>query len=117
MTTTSSTPASNGGPGASKGTVYITALVHSLSLDILEFSVLSALLVDEEGVIQWVEPLDSALPRAEREKEVDRVLADRGVAPKQVELVWLDEGFLCPGLIDTHTVRPPICRVGLGLTR
>lgn len=55
------------------------------------------LCVGEDGTISWVEHA--------RPEELQDVALKHGVDLANVEIVELDaEEFLCPGLIDTHTV-------------
>lgn len=98
---------SEGEPSSSRRAIYVAPLVHSLSLDELEFSDLSAISVDEDGIIEWVHPIDGSLSRKGQERVLEGVRAKYGGAQDEVETVWLEEGFICPGLIDTHTVSPP----------
>jgi hypothetical protein len=97
----------DGSTGRTGSTVYVAPLVHSLSLDDLDVSALSAFSVNEDGIIEWVERLDASQSRDEQMKAVTQVLAIKEQAEVHGDLVWIEEGFICPGLIDTHTVRSP----------
>ena len=77
--------------------MYIGSIVHSLSLDEIEY-VSSAVLGVREGKIEWVEG-DVDVTRLEE------VLGKYGLERDGVDVVELAEGeFLSPGFVDTHTV-------------
>jgi guanine deaminase len=87
-------------------TLYHGAVVHSLSLDQLEILPSALLCVSEEGVIDWVE-------KDVEESQIQEVASRHGVLLDDsaggrspgVEVISLGKGeFLCPGLVDTHTV-------------
>lgn len=78
-------------------TIYLGSIVHSISLQELQHVEHAILCVGEDGTIAWVE---HAKP-----EELQDVALKHGVDLANVEIVELDpEEFLCPGLIDTHTV-------------
>lgn len=91
-------------PGLHK--IYLAGLVHSISLVELEYSEFSAVCVSQEGVIEWVEHLDIAWKGDEDDTALDELLRLHGLNRRDVEVFRLKEGFLCPGLVDTHTVCP-----------
>lgn len=78
-------------------TVYIGSYVHSLSLTELEQVEHAIIAVGEGGTIEWIEHAAA--------EQVQNILARHGLGIEDVELVELGpDDFLCPGLIDTHTV-------------
>lgn len=78
-------------------TIYIGSYVHSLQLTQLEHVERAILCVGEKGIIEWIENIAS--------EELQDLLAKYGLEPDNVEVVELSpDEFLCPGLIDTHTV-------------
>ncbi|KAL1407958.1 hypothetical protein Q8F55_004755 [Vanrija albida] len=87
----------------SSATAYHGPVVHSLGLTQLQV-LPSALVLVVDGQI-------ASLDEDVKREEVPALLASRGV---EAELVLVDEGFLCPGLIDTHTHAPQYPNNGLG---
>lgn len=85
----------------SRNTLYYGSFVHSISLTELEYLV-DALVYVADGTITWIEKdVESSLVQ-EMAGRHGLNLDDMGL-----EFVQLDEGdFVCPGLIDTHTVSP-----------
>jgi guanine deaminase len=87
----------------SPNTLYHGQFVHSISLTELEYLV-DALVYVADGAIAWIEKdVDGSL--------VQEIAARHGLTLDDpgLEVVSLEEGdFICPGLIDTHTVRPPL---------
>jgi guanine deaminase len=83
---------------ASSSQLFYGSFVHSLSLTELEHSVDSLIYV-RNGVIEWVE-------KDVHSSQVQEVALTRGlvIGDGSVEVVELGGDFLCPGLIDTHTV-------------
>jgi len=78
-------------------TVYIGSYVHSLQLTQLEHVERAIICVDGNGIIEWIENIAP--------EELQDVLAKYGLESDNVEVVELSpDEFLCPGLIDTHTV-------------
>ncbi|KAL7420713.1 hypothetical protein Q5752_004664 [Cryptotrichosporon argae] len=80
-------------------------VVHSLALNELVHLASAAICVFD-GIIQWLEP---CAPTG-----LQDVCAKHGVDVESFEIVELTEGFLCPGLIDTHTHAPQYPNIGLG---
>ncbi len=117
MTQTHTVGAANGTAAprsrSSTRTIYRSAIVHSLSLTELQVIPDALVCVGDDGAIEWVDDLDQsgADGRDGRERGRGRIWEDvvrerareRGVRGA-VRAVWLKEGFMCPGLIDTHTV-------------
>lgn len=89
-----------------QATLYIGGIVHSLSLDELAYYPRGLLFVGVDGTIEWLEE-DVPAPLAQE------VAASHGVVigdDAMVAVVELEsDQFLCPGLIDTHTVSRLIC--------
>lgn len=105
-------------------TVYLTPLVHSLSLTQLQYSDASAICVDRRGIIEWVEHFDDEDEDDADEDDGDKTTVDpgdswdrdcglleleevlqlHGLMVEDVHIVRMDEGFVCPGFVDTHTV-------------
>ena len=82
-------------------TLFLGPIVHSLSLTELEFLSSALLCVGQGGMIEWVEK--DVVPSLLQEKAGEHGVLLGGV---DVEVVELGEGeFLCPGMVDTHTVR------------
>lgn len=77
--------------------IYRTAIVHSSSPTEVEIIPDALLAVSDFGTILWVEDITSS-----SQQTVDDVLRSKDAVG--VEVVELQEGFICPGLIDTHTV-------------
>ena len=78
-------------------TIYIGSYVHSLQLTQLEHVERAIICVDGNGIIEWIENIAP--------EELQDVLAKYGLELDNVEVVELGtDEFLCPGLIDTHTV-------------
>jgi guanine deaminase len=83
-------------------TLYHGPIVHSLSLDELEYAVDALVCVSPDGTINWIE-------RNVDTSEIQDRAASHGLildgTNNAVEIVQLGgHEFLCPGLIDTHTV-------------
>lgn len=93
--------------------LYYGSIAHSRSLTELEVVEKALMLVDEQGIIGWVHrdvPSASSLQEVAAEHGLD-------ITRDPVEVVELDEDeFLCPGLIDTHTVSTNIVNIVLMLT-
>lgn len=89
-------------------TIYVSPLVHSLSLDKLQFVPLAAVVVDPQGIIHQVEELDDLLSEAQITAKCDQLkleLQDQVVGESvSISMTRLNEGYLCPGLVDTHCV-------------
>lgn len=88
---------------ASARTIHRTAFVHSLSLTELEVVPDALICVGPEGGIEWVERLDESagrIPFVEVLREFKRAKGLEG----DLKGIWMKEGFMCPGMIDTHTV-------------
>lgn len=106
------TPAARQPPMTAK--LYYGSIAHSRSLTELEVVEKALMLVDEHGVIGWVHrDVTSA-------SLLQEVAAEHGldITRDPVGVVELDEDeFLCPGLIDTHTVSTNIINIVLMLTR
>lgn len=79
--------------------VFVGGLVSSKSIDELEIIEYGIIGVDENGTIAFVDDLDKTDLDEEaylRSREWDG----------NAEVIHLNKGsFLCPGFIDTHTVR------------
>lgn len=81
-------------------TLYLGSWVHSLSIDHLEYVEKGIISVDQRGIIEWIE----------KDVEISNVqdIAMRyglQLDDPDLEVIELSsEEFLCPGLIDTHTV-------------
>lgn len=94
---------------AGQETWYIGSMVHSLKRDSLEIMD-TAILAVRDGVIQWKRNVPS-------ESELATVLEDllrtnSSSIPPNIELIT--DGFLCPGMVDTHTHAPQYPNNGLG---
>jgi len=82
--------------------LYHGSVVHSLSLDDLEYAVDTLICVSDQGIILWIErSVDPSL--------IQQVASTHGLilddSSQSVEILQLEQSeFLCPGLIDTHTV-------------
>lgn len=83
-----------------KRTIYVAPLVHSLSLNTLECSDLSYICVSSEGIIEWVEHVGTDT------MNLDQVLEKYDLSKRDIVIERMEEGFICPGLVDTHTVCP-----------
>lgn len=85
----------------STNTLYHGSFVHSRSLTELEYLV-DALVYVADGTIAWIEnDVEASL--------VQEIAGRHGLDldDPALQVVQLDEGdFICPGLIDTHTVSP-----------
>lgn len=78
-------------------TIYLGAIAHSLDLQQIEYVDQAILCVGTDGLIEWIE---HAAP-----EELQDIAAKHSVSLDDAEVVELDsDEFLCPGLIDTHTV-------------
>jgi guanine deaminase len=82
--------------------LYHGSIVHSLSLDEIEYAVDTLVCVSDQGIILWIE-------RDIDPSTIQQVAATHGLilddSTQSVEIVQLGESeFICPGLIDTHTV-------------
>ncbi|KAG7529026.1 hypothetical protein FFLO_05819 [Filobasidium floriforme] len=93
-------------------TLYHGPIVHSLSLDELEYAVDALVCVSPDGIINWIE-------RNVDTSEIQDRAASHGLildgTNNAVEIVQLGgHEFLCPGLIDTHTHAPQYPNLGLG---
>lgn len=84
-------------------------MVHSLKRDDLEVLDLAILAVCD-GVIQWkrIVPPDSELSTVLQ----DLLPVDDSSVPPNIEII--NDGFLCPGMVDTHTHAPQYPNNGLG---
>lgn len=79
-------------------TLYYGSFVHSVSLDELDFCLDALVCVSEDGYISWVE-------RNVDPSQLQDAASRHGVNLDDVDFVELGRNdFLCPGLIDTHTV-------------
>ena len=84
------------------------SVVHSVSVEKVEFLEDALLVVDEDGKI--IE-LKSNLPKS----EIPRVLSDLGYSTEASNIHYLARGeFLIPGFIDTHNHAPQWAQRGLG---
>lgn len=79
-------------------TLFLAPIVHSLSRETLEI-LPRALICVRDGIIDWVVPVSP-------DSSAEGIARDRGVDWSTASKVIIDEGFFCPGLIDTHTVCP-----------
>lgn len=61
------------------------------------------LCVSQHGRIEWIEELSDGGGTG-AVLGVEEALQSHGLQMAEVEMVVLEEGFLCPGLVDTHTV-------------
>ncbi len=89
-------------------TLYHGPLIHSLSPNQLQSLPNALLCISSEGIIEWVEP-DVPENYLERTATKHGVMMSKDEVEDEVEVVRLDRGrgeFLCPGLVDTHTVSP-----------
>lgn len=78
-------------------TIYLGAIAHSLDLQQIEYVNQAILCVGPDGLIEWVE---HAAP-----EQLEEVAARHSLSLNDVQIVELDsDEFLCPGMIDTHTV-------------
>jgi hypothetical protein len=89
-------------PSSVMATLYYGSFVHSLSLDRLEYNVDSLIHVSPTGHIDWIE-------RQVQPDQLQQVASKHGVALTDTSsaLTFIELGqdeFICPGLIDTHTV-------------
>ena len=83
-------------------TLYHGPIVHSLSLDELEYAVDALVCVSSDGIILWIEKNVDSSELQQRAASHGLILDGSNYA---VEIVQLQgHEFLCPGLIDTHTV-------------
>ena len=93
-------------------TIYLGSYVHSIELGNLEHVESGAICVSKEGVIDWVEALES--------REVLQTVASKygvDLSDGSVTVVELgSDEFLCPGMIDTHTVSLHAASEGVELT-
>lgn len=79
-------------------TLYYGSFVHSVSLDELDFCLDALVCVSEDGYISWVE-------RNVDPSQLQDAATRHSVILDDVDFVELGRNdFLCPGLIDTHTV-------------
>ena len=92
-------------------TLYYGPMIHSISLNELEYLPSALLCVSPDGIIEWVEKVveNGQLGELGSKHGVGVQGIGEGEANEgsQLEIVRLDETngeFLCPGLIDTHTV-------------
>ena len=82
--------------------LYHGSVVHSLSLDEIEYAIDTLICVSDQGIILWLErDVDSST--------IQQVASTHGLilddSSQSVEILQLGRSeFLCPGLIDTHTV-------------
>ncbi len=84
-------------------TIYHTSLIHSLSLTQIQYFLKSLIYVSSHGIIEWIEKDVS-------DEMVEEVVGRHGIdlrsADGEVDFVQVGkDGFICPGLVDTHTVR------------
>lgn len=109
----STTPRTARGQSRTRRTVYRSAIVSSISETEVEVLPDALLCVGPEGRIEWVEDLASRLSGGEEEgdrleedmaRAVSEALEGHGTDLESVDFVWLEEGFLSPGFVDTHTV-------------
>ena len=112
-------PTGTGSGRRSKKTVYRAAVVSSISPTEVEVLPDALLCVSPEGLIEWVENVDAETEAVVDEMSSNDVQGDimrrHDLTPEEVDFVHLQEGFLCPGLIDTHTVSStPLHRPGCG---
>jgi cytosine/adenosine deaminase-related metal-dependent hydrolase len=78
-------------------TIYVGSYVHSLSLTELQDVEHAVLAVGEQGTIEWIEHAPA--------EELQNILTKHGLGVEDVDVIELgSEEFLCPGMIDTHTV-------------
>jgi hypothetical protein len=82
--------------------LYHGSIVHSLSLDELEYAVDTLICVSDQGIILWIE-------RNVDPSTIQQVASTHGLilddSSQCVEILQLGQSeFLCPGLVDTHTV-------------
>lgn len=90
-------------------TWYIGPMVHSLSRDTLEILEMGVLAV-RDGVILWKR---AVAPGSELGAVLQELLpADNSSVPPNIEII--NDGFLCPGMVDTHTHAPQYPNNGLG---
>lgn len=83
-------------------TLYHGSIVHSLNLDELEYAIDALICVSPDGVILWIE-------KDVESSQVQQRAASRGLildgSDSAVDIIQLEgHEFICPGLIDTHTV-------------
>lgn len=87
-------------------TAYVGSIIHSLSLRDLEFLTYAVLAVSETGHILFFEPV--AISEADPDGDTTDTEKAKALLDKHCfhgNVVYLEKGeFLCPGLIDTHTV-------------
>ena len=77
----------------------MTPLVHSLALGHMEYLEKAVICVSSEGIIDWVEKDSTGA--------LEDVLRHHNLIANDVRVHLVDATkgeFLCPGLIDTHTV-------------
>lgn len=92
----------------SRRLVFHGSIIHSVSVEEVEFLEDALLVVDEDGKIVG---LKSNLPKS----EIPRVLSDLGYSTEASNTHYLKRGeFLIPGLIDTHNHAPQWAQRGLG---
>lgn len=91
---------------AASTTLYLTPIVHSLSLSKLEM-VPHALVAVSAGRVAWVEHLKDRQDPAEAAEK-------HGIDYEAADKVVVSEGFMCPGFVDTHTVSLNVCSFGWG---
>ena len=82
-------------------TLYHGSYVHAVSLEqSLEYVESALICVSELGIIEWIEKdVEGSM--------IQEIVMRHGVEldDSKIEIVELaQEGFLCPGLVDTHTV-------------
>ncbi|BEI86730.1 hypothetical protein CcaverHIS002_0700760 [Cutaneotrichosporon cavernicola] len=86
-------------------TLYLAPIVHAPTRAHLE--IYDALICIRSGRVAWIERLPSLSQQA-----ADTAAARRGTDLDN--LVVVHEGFLCPGMVDTHTHAPQYPNNGLG---
>jgi hypothetical protein len=110
--THSNTPVGRMSP---RRTVYRSAIVSPASETEVEVLSDALICVGPTGKIEWVEDLTSRLEDGAGDTEgaadedaalaLQQALQKYDVELDQVDFVRLEEGFLSPGFVDTHTVR------------
>jgi len=78
-------------------TIYLGAIAHSLDLEQIEYVDHAIVSVGADGIIEWIE---HAAP-----DQLQEIATRHSISLDDAEIVELEsEEFLCPGMIDTHTV-------------
>ena len=83
---------------AASSQLFYGSFVHSLTLTKLEYC-FDSLIYVRNGIIEWIE-------KDVNSSQVQEVALEHGliIGDGTVDVVELGGDFLCPGLIDTHTV-------------